>query len=156
MCGPDRSRPWAGGPAVNAGLVTLYWHVGKRIRQEILGEERAAYGEQIVTALSTQLTAEYGRGSDRSNVFRMVQFAERFPDEEIVAALRQTIDVDPLPRADRHRRPLETRFYAEMCPRSDGAPARSRTRSSGWSMSAQAVSKKPEAGHPRRACGPAA
>ena len=38
--------------AVNAGLVTLYWHVGKRIRQEVLGEERAAYGEQIVTALS--------------------------------------------------------------------------------------------------------
>jgi hypothetical protein len=23
--------------AVNAGLVTLYWHVGKRIRQEVLG-----------------------------------------------------------------------------------------------------------------------
>ena len=48
--------------AVNAGLVTLYWHVGKRIRQEVLGDERAAYGEQIVNALSTQLTAEYGRG----------------------------------------------------------------------------------------------
>ena len=35
--------------AVNAGLVTLYWHVGKRIRQEVLREERAAYGEQIVS-----------------------------------------------------------------------------------------------------------
>ena len=40
----------------------LYWNVGRRIRQEVLGEERAAYGEQIVNALSRQLTAEYGRG----------------------------------------------------------------------------------------------
>ena len=59
---------------VNAGLVTLYWHVGKRIRQEVLGEERAAYGEQIVNALSAQLTAEYGRGFDRRNLFHIVRF----------------------------------------------------------------------------------
>jgi hypothetical protein len=43
--------------AVNAGLVLLYWGVGERIRREILGEQRAAYGEQIVATVSTQLTA---------------------------------------------------------------------------------------------------
>lgn len=67
--------------AVNAGLVTLYWHVGRRIRQEVLTEERAAYGEQIVTALSAQLTAEYGRGFNRRNLFRMIRFAAVFSDE---------------------------------------------------------------------------
>jgi hypothetical protein len=33
--------------AVNAELVQLYWQFGKRIREELLNEERAPYGEQI-------------------------------------------------------------------------------------------------------------
>ena len=41
--------------AVDAGLTTLYWHVGQRIRQDILKEKRAEYGERIVSALRTQL-----------------------------------------------------------------------------------------------------
>jgi hypothetical protein len=76
---------------VNAGLVALYWHIGHRIRQEILGESRAAYGQQIVTSLSTQLTAEYGRGFTRTNLFYMMRFAEVFPDEQIVHALRRQL-----------------------------------------------------------------
>jgi hypothetical protein len=42
--------------AVNAGMVLLYWSVGDRLRREILGEKRAAYGEQIVATVSAQLT----------------------------------------------------------------------------------------------------
>ena len=34
--------------AVNAGLVLLYWTAVERIRRGILGEQRAAYGQQIV------------------------------------------------------------------------------------------------------------
>ena len=48
--------------AVNSALVGLYWHIGTRVRQDILQEKRAEYGEAIVAALSRQLTAEYGRG----------------------------------------------------------------------------------------------
>jgi len=33
---------------VNSGLVSLYWQVGKRLREEVLGNERAAYGEQTL------------------------------------------------------------------------------------------------------------
>ena len=43
---------------VNAGLVLLNWHIGQRIRTEILGEERAEYGEEIVSTLSRQLAFE--------------------------------------------------------------------------------------------------
>ncbi|MFJ1260221.1 DUF1016 N-terminal domain-containing protein [Cupriavidus sp. CuC1] len=35
---------------VNAALTMLYWRVGQRIRSEVLGGERAEYGEQIVSA----------------------------------------------------------------------------------------------------------
>lgn len=65
--------------AVNSTMVALYWHIGKRIREEVLGGQRAEYGEQIVSARSAQLTTEYGRGFGRRNLFRMMQFAEYFP-----------------------------------------------------------------------------
>jgi hypothetical protein len=42
--------------AVNSALVLLYWEVGRRIRQDILREQRAGYGEQIVPTLSAQLS----------------------------------------------------------------------------------------------------
>ena len=47
---------------VNAELVLMYWKIGARIRQEVLGEERAAYGEQIVSTLSRQLTCRLRLG----------------------------------------------------------------------------------------------
>jgi hypothetical protein len=45
---------------VNSAMVALYWQIGKRIREDILHEKRAGYGEEIVPALSAQLTLEYG------------------------------------------------------------------------------------------------
>jgi hypothetical protein len=74
--------------AVNSALVGLYWQIGKRIREDILRQQRAEYGEQIVSALSAQLTAEYGRGFDGRNLFYRMRFAELFPDEKIVNAAR--------------------------------------------------------------------
>lgn len=41
--------------AVDSGLTTLYWHVGHRVRQDILKQKRAEYSGQIVSALRRQL-----------------------------------------------------------------------------------------------------
>jgi len=38
--------------AVNNELVLLYWQVGTRIRTDILNDERAEYGKQIVTTVA--------------------------------------------------------------------------------------------------------
>src|SRR5258708_29455023 len=101
--------------AVDVGLTTLYWYVGRRIRQDILREKRAGYGEQIVSALSAQLEAEFGRGFGEKNLRRMILFAEVFPDREIVASLMRQltwthfIELMPLDK------PLQREFYAEMC-----------------------------------------
>ncbi len=73
--------------AVNMGLTLLYWRIGQRIHREVLGGERAAYGEQIVVTVSRQLVGDYGRGYSEKNLRRMVQFAEVFPEREIVATL---------------------------------------------------------------------
>ena len=76
---------------VNSALVGLYWNIGIRIRQDILREKRAGYGEEIVATLSRQLTAEFGRGYTEKGLRRMIQFAESFPDGEIVAALSREL-----------------------------------------------------------------
>jgi len=75
--------------SVNSALVMLYWRVGKRIRQDILKEKRADYGEHIIATLSQQLTEEFGEGWSRYNLSRMMRFTECFPEEHIVAALSQ-------------------------------------------------------------------
>jgi hypothetical protein len=52
-----------------------------------LAKERAGYGEQVMESVAKVLTSEYGRGYTKKNLWRMVQFAEAFPDEKIVATL---------------------------------------------------------------------
>lgn len=61
---------------VNAGLTLLYWQIGTRIRQNILKNKRAAYGEEIVSTLSRQLEPEFGRGFSAKALHHMVRFAE--------------------------------------------------------------------------------
>jgi hypothetical protein len=73
--------------AVNVSLTALYWHVGRRIGRELLHGDRGVYGEALIGEIAGQLTGEYGRGFTHKNLWRMVQFAETFPDEEIVATL---------------------------------------------------------------------
>lgn len=101
--------------AVDSALVLLYWEVGHRIRTEILKSKRASYGDEIVSTLSRQLTAEFGNGYSRPNLFRMVRFSEAFPSREIVAALSRQLGwshfVEIIPLRD----DLQRDFYAEMC-----------------------------------------
>ena len=72
----------------NYELTLMYWHIGERINREVLGNERAEYGKQIVSTVSTQLRAAYGtNGFELRNVRRMMQFADLFPDLQVVSAL---------------------------------------------------------------------
>ncbi len=57
--------------SVNSELVALYWQVGKRLREEVLRDERAAYGKQVVAEVAKALTAEFGRGFTKRNLHYM-------------------------------------------------------------------------------------
>ena len=100
---------------VNSSLTLLYWHVGHRIRCEILQEERAEYGRSIVVSLSQQLVLEHGNGFNSTNLHRMVQFSEIFHDEQIVVSLTRQLSwthfVTLIPLQEGTKRD----FYAEMC-----------------------------------------
>lgn len=65
---------------VNAALTMRNWHIGRMIRTEVLHETRADYAKETIAMLSHQLTERFGRGSDRTNLTRMVRFAQTFPD----------------------------------------------------------------------------
>lgn len=101
--------------AVDSGLVTLYWHVGRRIRQDILKEKRAEYGQQIVYALSTQLVPEFGHGFSARNLWHMVRFSEVFPDPIIVNALSTQLGWTHFRHILPIEEPLKRDFYSEMC-----------------------------------------
>ena len=73
--------------AVNSAITVTYWHVGKRINEEILHGERAEYGKQVIPSLAQELVQQYGRSFEARNLRRMMQFAEVFPDFEIVSPL---------------------------------------------------------------------
>jgi predicted nuclease of restriction endonuclease-like (RecB) superfamily len=78
--------------AVNAELTRLYWSVGERLRTEVLGgADRAKYGEQLINRVGEQLAQEFGRGFEAKNLRRMVQFAQTFPQTEIVATLSRQL-----------------------------------------------------------------
>jgi len=54
----------------------MFWEVGQYVNSVLLGDERAVYGRQIVSILSTQLAEKYGKTFEMRNLRRMIQFAK--------------------------------------------------------------------------------
>ena len=128
---------------VNVGLVMLCWSIGQRIWSEIMKEKRAEYGEEIVPTLSAQLAPEFGQGFGRRNLFRMIQFAQVFPDKQIVSTLSRQLGwshfVEIVPLNDSLRRD----FYAEMCRIERWSVRTLREKIGGMLFERTALSKKP-------------
>ena len=118
--------------------------VGKRIRQDVLKEKRAEYGEEIVATLSQQLTEEYGAGWSRHNLARMVRFAEVFPDIEIVSALRRQLGWTHFKRIIYLDDSLKRDFYAEMCRIERWSTRTLEKKIGGMLFERTALSKKPK------------
>ena len=76
---------------VNSTLTLVYWQVGHKINTHILENQRAAYAKQIVPTLAIQLQQRYGNQFQEKNLRRMMQFADVFPDTEIVVTLSRQL-----------------------------------------------------------------
>lgn len=100
--------------AVNSELTLLYWHIGLRINQAVLGGERADYGKQIVTNLAKQLTAQFGRGWSAQQLRHCMKFAECYTDEAIVSALRRQLSWTHIKTLIYIDDPLKRDFYSQM------------------------------------------
>ena len=100
---------------VNAELTLMYWHIGERINREVLGNERAEYGKQIVMTVSRQLQSEYGdKGFEPRTIRRMMQFASLFPDIKIVTPLVTQLSWTHFLLVMPIKDPLAREFYLTM------------------------------------------
>ncbi|GEB72748.1 hypothetical protein PC2016_3930 (plasmid) [Pseudoalteromonas carrageenovora] len=71
---------------VNNTMVHAYWQIGRLIvEDEQLGNTRAQYGKKILKSLSTQLTAELGKGFDVTNLRNMRRFYLAFEKQETLS-----------------------------------------------------------------------
>jgi hypothetical protein len=60
---------------VNAFMTATYWEIGRRIVEfEQEGKEQAGYGAVLVSRLAADLTARFGRGFGKSNLYQMRSF----------------------------------------------------------------------------------
>lgn len=129
---------------VNDAMVSLYWGIGKRLNEEIIGNHKPEYGKCIVEGISTRLAAEYGTGFDKTSVSRMIKFYQEFPDYGKVATLSQQLTwshfVELLPIHDE----LKRNFYAVMCMNENWSVRILRERKSSMLYERTAISKKPE------------
>jgi len=130
--------------AVNIHLTQMYWQIGERIRVDVLGGERAVYGKEILLRLSKALALEYGRGFEEKNLRRMVQFAEAFPDEKIVATLWRQLSWSHFRVLLPLKKPLQREFYAQMCSIEAWSVRTLSERIDSMLFERTALSKKPE------------
>lgn len=121
-----------------------YCRIGKRINDDLLVNQRAEYGKQIVVLVAQQLGSNYDRGFDEKSLRRMIQFAETFPDAEIVATLSRQLTwshfVELIPLKDS----LQRDFYAQMCRIETWSVRMLRQKIDGMLFERTAISRKPE------------
>ena len=91
------------------------WYVGKRIKEDVLFNQRAEYGKQVLRNLATKLTGRYGRGWSEKHLRHFLRSAETFSEEEIVYATRTQLSWTHLRTLMGIKDPLERQFYAQMC-----------------------------------------
>ncbi len=81
MCGIIESSQMAAYRAVNTMLIQRNWLLGYRIAsEELQGEDRAKYGAEIIKKLAKELSAEYGKGYTKSNLYSFYSFYKTYPE----------------------------------------------------------------------------
>ena len=76
---------------LNTEVCMTNWYVGKRIKDDVLYNQRADYGKQILKTLSAKLTERYGNGWGEKQLRHCLRAAETFSEEEIVSATRRQL-----------------------------------------------------------------
>ena len=98
---------------VNTEVCLTNWYVGKRIKEDVLYNQRAEYGKQILKNLSKRLTEQYGSGWSIYKLQHCVRAAYTFTEDEIVYATRTQLSWTHLRSLMGVKDSLERQFYAE-------------------------------------------
>jgi len=130
--------------AINAEITLLYWQIGKRIQTEILQGQRAEYGKQIIATLSQKLTQTYGKGWSDRQLRHCLHFAETFPDEQIISALRRQLSWTHIKIIMYVNDALKRDFYIQICCLEGWSSRQLQERINSMLFERTAISRKPE------------
>tara|TARA_R110002050_G_scaffold20348_1_gene57679 strand:+ start:69499 stop:70536 length:1038 start_codon:yes stop_codon:yes gene_type:complete len=130
--------------SVNATMSMLYWQIGTKINEEVLNNERAEYGKNIVSILASKLVKDYGASYSEKNMRRMMQFASSFPSIEIVVSLIRQLSWTHILAIIPIEDPLKRAFYIEMCKMEKWSVRTFRERIKSMLYERTAISKKPD------------
>ena len=100
---------------LNTEVCMTNWYVGKRIKEDILYNQRAEYGKQVVKNLATKLIIRYGTGWSEKKLRHCLRCAETFSENDIVSATQRQLTWTHLKSLMYIKDPLERQFYACMC-----------------------------------------
>jgi len=129
---------------INKTMTISYWEIGERLKTEILKDERAVYGQEVITKISDKLSLEYGRGYSRSNLERMIKFYIIFNDKAICATLSHKLSWSHFIEFIKIKDELKREFYIAMCLTERWNVRTLRERVNSMLYERTAISKKPE------------
>lgn len=131
---------------VNSTMTIMYWHIGDRINRELLGNERATYGKQIIANLSRRLTEQYGGNQfSEKNLNRMRLFAERFKDISIWTPLVSKLPWSHFLQVMSVDGDLARNFYLTMAADQRWSKRTLKAKIDGMLYERTAIAKRPEA-----------
>lgn len=99
---------------INAEICMMHWQIGKRIKDDVLYNQRAEYGKQIVKNLAEQLTQRFGKGWSDRKLLHCIRAAYTFTKDEIVYAVRTQLTWTHLRSLMFIDDQLKRKFYMEM------------------------------------------
>ncbi|MEH8023259.1 PDDEXK nuclease domain-containing protein [Gallibacterium anatis] len=129
---------------VNAELTLLYWHIGRRINQHILNNERAEYGKEVIKNLSKSLTEQFGEGWGKRHLSYLMQFAAAFPDPKIVHTLCAQLSWSHFKLIIAVDDPIKRDFYTTMAAQERWSVRTLDNRIGSLLFECTAISKKPD------------
>ncbi len=99
--------------SINTILVQTYWYIGQHIVEfEQKGNQKAAYGIQLLDVLSKDLTQSQGKGFSRSNLFQIRQFYIKFQNIQTLSGQLTWSHYTEILKANND---LELGFYSKQC-----------------------------------------
>ena len=100
---------------VNSEVCMMNWTIGKRIKEDVLLNKRADYGEQVIKRLANKLRIRYCGGWGYQKLQHCVRSAYTFSEEEIMYAVRTQLSWTHLRSLMAVPNALARQFYMEMC-----------------------------------------
>lgn len=129
---------------VNQELTLLYWHIGKKINDDILSNARADYGKKIIPELSLALTNLYGKGFNKRNLQNFVKLNATFQDVTILHTMCAKLSWSHIRNIIYIDNAIKREFYIQMAIHERWSVRTLQERIDSMLFERTAISKKPE------------